>query len=104
MTDQTTFILILIFLLTISILNNVLMYYKCYINNQSDDPFIPDSIGSYQINVYYNKLRYPAQGIDQKIKQYIDPFKENTYGEYVVTYKKPTPQEYQQISKLSHNI
>jgi len=103
MTDQTTFILTLIGLLVLSFLNNVLMYYKCYIMNQNDDPFVPDSIGVYHINVYYNKLKYPAQGIDTKIKQYLDPFKENTYGEYVVTYLKPTNQEYQQIKKLSYN-
>lgn len=93
-------------LLCIAIVNNVLMYYKCYVNNPIDDPFVPENIGVYRLNIYYNKYAYPGSltgdGIRDELKSYIDPFKEKFYGRYVVSYDKPTTQEYQQISHLAN--
>jgi len=78
------------------------MYYKCYVNNDSNDPFIPENVGVFRLNVYYNKFRYPDEGIRDEIKPYVDPFKDKTFGRYVVSYNKPTQLEYQQISKLGN--
>lgn len=96
------YLLVVIILLCIAIINNVIMYYKCYVNNNLNDPFIPDNVGMYQINLYYNKFNYPDKGIGVELKPYIDPFKNKTFGKYVVTYNKPTQLEYQQISKLGN--
>lgn len=100
--DIRTYLLLFIILLCVSIINNVIMYYKCYVNNELSDPFVPENIGVYKINVYYNKYRYPGIGIGDEIKPFIDPFKDKTFGRYVVTYNKPTEREYQQISKLGN--
>jgi len=78
------------------------MYYKCYINNELNDPFVPENVGIYRINIYYNKYTNPGEGIGNEIKTFIDPFKNNTFGKYVVTYNKPSPLEYQQISKIGN--
>jgi hypothetical protein len=56
----------------------------------------------YRINIYYNKYRYPDTGIKDELKQHIDPFKDKTFGKYVVSYNKPTQLEYEQISKLGN--
>jgi hypothetical protein len=97
-----TYLIFVIILLCIAIINNVIMYYKCYMNNDLNDPFIPENMGVFRINVYYNKSRYPDAGIRDEIKQYIDPFKDKTFGKYVISYNKPTQLEYQQISKLGN--
>ena len=102
MMSVRTYLVFVIILLCITIINNVIMYYKCYVNNELNDPFIPENIGVYRINVYYNKHKNPGVGIRDEIKKYIDPFKDKTFGEYVVTYNKPTQLEYQQISKLGN--
>ena len=92
-----------IILLCIAIINNVIMYYKCYVNNNLNDPFIPENIGVYRLNVYYNKYHFPDNGgIQTELQQYIDPFKNKTFGKYVVTYNRPTQLEYQQISELGN--
>src|SRR5271170_6867152 len=97
-----TYLIFVIILLCIAIINNVIMYYKCYVNNDSNDPFIPENVGVFRLNVYYNKFRYPDEGIRDEIKPYVDPFKDKTFGRYVVSYNKPTQLEYQQISKLGN--
>lgn len=97
-----TYLIIVIILLCIAVINNVIMYYKCYVNNDLNDPFIPENMGVFRINVYYNKSRYPGAGIREEIKQYIDPFKDKAFGKYVVSYNKPTQLEYQQISQLGN--
>lgn len=102
MTDVRTYLLIVIILLCIAIINNVVMYYKCYVHNDLSDPFIPENVGVYKINVYYNKYQYPWDGIGDEIKPFIDPFKDKTIGRYVVAYNKPSQLEYQQISKLGN--
>lgn len=98
--DIRTYLLLAIILLCISIINNVVMYYKCYNNNDIADPFIPENVGVYKINIYYNK--YQKQDIENEIKTYIDPFKDKMINRYVVTYNKPKHIEYQQISKLGN--
>lgn len=97
---MTTFLLLVIVLLCVAIVNNVVMYYKCYVNNDINDPFVPENVGVYRINIYYNKYIYP--GIGDEIKPFIEPFKNSTFGKYVITYNKPTPLEYQQISKIGN--
>lgn len=99
-----TYLVFVIILLCIAIINNVIMYHKCYLNNNINDPFVPENIGVYRVNVYYNKFKDPgsSKGIGNEIKQYIDPFKDKTHGKYVVSYDKPTQLEYQQISKLGN--
>lgn len=96
------YLMLVIVLLCIAIINNVVMYYKCYVNNQNNDPFVPENVGVYRINVYYNKYTYPESGIYNEMKEYIDPFKDKYFGRYVVTYNKPSTLEYQQISKLGN--
>ena len=100
--DIRGYLLLVIILLCISIINNFIMYFKCYINSDISDPFIPENIGVYRINIYYNKYKYPNQGIGNEIKPHIDNFKDNVFGRYVVTYNKPSELEYQQISKLGN--
>lgn len=97
-----SYLVIVIILLCIAVVNNVIMYYKCYVNNEMNDPFIPENVGVYKINIYYNKHRYSDIGIGDEIKQYITPFKDKTFGKYVVSYNKPSELEYQQISKLGN--
>lgn len=100
--DVRTYLLLVIILLCIAIINNVVMYYKCYITDNLSDPFVPENVGVYRINVYYNKYQYPGQGIGDEIKPFVGPFKDKTFGRYVVTYNKPSQLEYQQISKLGN--
>ena len=102
MTSIRGYLLIVIVLLCLAIVNNVIMYYKCYVNNNLDDPFVPENVGVYRINIYYNKYTYPNDGIGEEIKPYLNPFKDKTFGKYVVTYNKPTQLEYQQVSKLGN--
>ena len=79
------------------------MYYKCYINNDINDPFIPDNVGVYRINIYYNKYKNPTNNrIEEEVKSFIKPLKDNTIGKYVITYNKPSSIEYQQITKLGN--
>jgi hypothetical protein len=72
MTSVRLYLLLVIILLCISIINNVVMYYKCYVNSNTDnsvsDVFVPANVGVYRINVYYNKHRYPEVGIGDEIK------------------------------------
>jgi hypothetical protein len=100
MSDLHSYLVIVIILLCISLLLNFMMSYKYYLSNQSNDPFIPENIGQYNISIYYNKYKNPMEGIDQKIKPLIDPFKNSTIGQYVITYKRPTQLEYKQIAQL----
>ena len=102
MTYVRGYLTIVIILLCIAIINNVIMYYKCYVNNNLDDPFVPENVGVYRVNIYYNKYRYPGDGINEEISPYITPFKDKTFGKYVVTQNRPTQLEYQQISKLGN--
>lgn len=99
-----TYLVIVIILLCIAIINNVVMYTKCYINNESNDPFIPENIGRYQINVYYNKYMYPEPSVTEELEPLLTQFRDKTLGRYVVvaTNGKPTPLEYQQISQLGN--
>lgn len=97
-----TYLVIVIILLCIAVINNVIMYYKCYVDNELNDPFIPENIGVYRINIYYNKYTYPELSIVEELKPFITPLKDKTYGKYVITYNKPTNLEYQQISKLGN--
>ena len=91
----------LLILLCVAIVNNFIMYYKCYLNNTTNDPFVPPSVGKYQISVYYDKHMYPEDGLMEQIKPFLTPFKDKYFGKYVVTYGRPTRLEYEQISKLS---
>ncbi len=97
--DTYTCLIFLVVLLCIAILNNFVMYYKCYLDNDNNDPFVPENVGKYQIAIYYNKSNEP--GISNILSQYIDPLKTNMYGTYVVTLGKPTPDEYKQIAMLN---
>lgn len=97
-----TYLVLVIILLCISIINNVIMYHKCYVNNEINDPFVPENIGVYRIGIYYNKYQYTEAGIGNELKQYITHFKDKTFGKYVVTQNKPTQLEYQQMSKLGN--
>lgn len=99
-----TYLIVVVILLCIAVVNNILMYYKCYlsVNNETRDPFVPENIGVYRINIYYNKYRYPETGLVQELQPHIQPFKDKSIGRYVVTYGKPTSLEYQQISKLGN--
>lgn len=100
--DIRSYLLFVIILLCIAVVNNVVMYYKCYVNSNLDDPWIPENMGVYRINIYYNKFKYPDSGIGNEIQPFINPFKDKHYGKYVVTYNKPSQLEYQQISKLGN--
>lgn len=100
-----SYVVVLVLLLVVAVINNVVMYYKCYLNNDIDDPFIPENTGVYRINIYYNKYRTPddlSKGIHEEIKPFIQPFKDQTYGKYVVTENRPSKQEYRQISMLAN--
>lgn len=99
---MSEYLLVVVLLLCLSIINNVIMYYKCYVNNVSEDPFVPNNVGTYSINIYYNKYNYPGNGIASEIKTYIDPFINKNIGKYVVSYNKPTQMEYQQIATLGY--
>ena len=96
------YLIITLVLLCIAIINNVLMYYKCYLNNELSDPLLPENIGIYRINIYYNKFKDPIHGIGDEIKQSLVQFKDKTFGKYVIAYNKPTKLEYEQISKLGN--
>ena len=100
--DVRTYLIIVIILLCVAIINNIIMYHKCYINNELSDPFVPENVGIYRINVYYNKFNDPNNGIGDEIKPFISPFKDKTFGKYVITYNKPSSLEYEQISKLGN--
>jgi hypothetical protein len=79
------------------------MYYKCYVNNEVNDPFIPENVGIYKLNVFYNKFKYSDTGIGDDLKQCVESFKNKNIGKYVVSLgNKPTDLEYQQISKLGN--
>ncbi|VBB18073.1 hypothetical protein YASMINEVIRUS_536 [Yasminevirus sp. GU-2018] len=97
-----TYLVIVIILLCIAVVNNVVMYYKCYVDNEQDDPFIPTNVGVYRVNIYYNKYRYPENGVTEELKEFITPFKDKNFGRYVVTYNRPNSLEYRQISKLGN--
>lgn len=96
-----TYLILTILLLSVSIINNVIMYNKCYINNKLNDPFVPENIGMYTINIYYNKNSYPEKGIYEALHPYIDEFKNNNISKYVVTYNKPTSDQYKQMTQLT---
>lgn len=98
----SSYFVFVIFLLCVSIINNVFMYCKCYLNNDLNDPFVPENVGVYRINIYYNKHIYPGDGIYNEIQPYIGPFKDKMFGKYVVTYNKPNSLEYQQVSRLGN--
>ena len=103
MAHNNTYITILVLLLIVAVINNILMFYKCYINNPNSNPFVPHNTGVYRVNVYYNKYRTnPEITIQDEIKPYLQPFVDKTYGRYVVTQNDPTPQQYEQISALSN--
>jgi hypothetical protein len=97
-----TYLVVVIILLCIAVVNNVVMYTKCYVNNDIDDPFIPENIGVYRVNVYYNKYRYPDPGVKDEILPFVTPMRDSTFGRYVITIGKPTSNEYQQISRLGN--
>ena len=78
------------------------MYYKCYVNNNINDPFIPENIGVYTVNIYYNKYTNRNDGIYANINPCVEQFKNKNIGKYVVVYNKPSSQEYQQISEIGN--
>lgn len=103
MAHNQTYITVLLLLLVVAVINNILMFYKCYINNPNDDPFVPQNTGVYRIDIYYNKYRSdPEIGIADEVRPYLQPFIDRTYGKYVVTQNGPTPKQYEQISALSN--
>jgi hypothetical protein len=97
-----TYLVVIVLLLVIAVINNVIMYYKCYLNNNLEDPFIPENTGVYRVNIYYNKYRTPQDGIHKEIQPFLQPFVDQSYGRYVVTENRPSKQQYRQISMLSN--
>ena len=96
-----SYMILFIILLCISVINNVIMYYKCYVNNDINDPFVPENIGLFSVNIYYNKYNQPNEGIYKELKPHIEPFITNNSSKYVVTYGKPSSNDYQKMSKLN---
>ncbi len=94
------YLVITILLLCIAIVSNVVMYYKCYINNDINDPFVPENVGVYNLKIYFNKYKAPKDGIHNELQEYIQPFKEKYFSQYIVTQNKPTTLEYQQIANI----
>jgi hypothetical protein len=97
-----TYLVLVVLILCISIISNLMMYNKCYLNNDINDPFLPENIGMYSINIYYNKFRYPDKGVVEDIKPYIEPLKNSFHKKYVITYNKPTQKDYEQMTKIGN--
>ena len=89
-------------LLCIAVISNVIMYYKCYILNDLNDPLVSENIGVYRVNIYFNKYKDPKDGIYEELREHIRPFKEKHFSRYVVTQNKPTSLEYQQIANIGN--
>ena len=96
------YMVLALLLLCIAVISNVIMYYKCYILNDLNDPFVSENIGVYRVNIYYNKYKDPQDGIYKELRECIQPFKEKNFSRYVVTHNKPTNLEYHQIAKIGN--
>lgn len=100
-------LIIVIIILCISVMNNMYMYYKFYVKNDSlsdclsNNPFVPENIGVYHISVYYNKYNYMPKSIYEELKPALTDFETNNHGKYILTFGKPTQTEYAKIAELN---
>lgn len=95
-------LIIVIIILCISVVNNMYMYYKFYVKNDTRDPFIPENVGVYNISVYYNKYNYMPKSIYEELKPALSDFQTKNHGKYILTFEKPTQNEYTQIAELNN--
>lgn len=98
--DVESCLIIVIILLCMAIISNFLMYYKCYLDNINDDPYVPDNVGTYKITIYYSKGENSSDEMDNITRRYVNPMRSDMLGRYVVVHDKPSFAEYKQIAAL----
>jgi hypothetical protein len=83
------FALILLILLILSIVNNVLMYNKCYLSNiDKKNPFLPENVNVMNIKFYYNKTPNnctPGVVIENELMSALKPLTEKYKANTLLT-------------------
>ncbi len=102
--ENRIYLVCAIALLCISIISNLMMYYKCNPTNEEHTQIIPNEIDKYCITVYYNKYKKNISEMNAIIKPYVLQLNRNSNDNYVVVLGQyPSNKDYEQISKLSFN-
>ena len=106
MDSYSTCILILLIL---SVINNLVFYYSVYDNSYlAKDPLLPDNIGVYKYNFYYNidaytfnNETYDGIEIKKDFDNLVDNFVNDNLGKCLIIDHKPNADDYSKINSIS---
>ena len=106
------YVFLIIILLIMSVVNNLLMYHKCYHTKSlsSSDHNLHSDVDVMTINVYYKKendttkcYNHSTVGtpVIDNLKSMLSQYETNNSNKCVILYSNPTHAEYIKINKLS---